>query len=297
MFGTWPQAADPGVFESGVPPAHPSGPHDQRTVQRAVTIGVIPPWPLRPGSSTRQGSAAGGRQRKVLVAADQEALRPTWGIVGIDREFACPAQQGGQYGSGVDAGEGGSHAVVDALPEGEDGLRDSSLGRIAELSGYSTAAIYKFFDSKQHLVTETLNRRADEYLTELKKAAARGTPLERLQFIVDAAAGYFSARKNFSSLIRQVQGGAAILGPVLAAFADDVYGRYGQAMALMTDLVREGQKSGEIRAGDPRALAHLASVLTNEFVLDDLPLTLEEFHAVFDGTLRTPIRRTDRRSV
>ena len=53
----------------------------------------------------------------------------------------------------------------------EDGLRDGSLRRIAELSGYSTAAIYKFFDSKHHLVTETLNRRADEYLVEVKTAA------------------------------------------------------------------------------------------------------------------------------
>lgn len=171
----------------------------------------------------------------------------------------------------------------------EDGLRDGSLRRIAELSGYSTAAIYKFFHSKQHLVTETLNRRADEYLSELREAAARdGTALERLHLIVDAAAAYFSAQKNFSSIVRQVQGGAAILGPVLAAFADDVYGRYGQAMELMTELVREGQNSGEIRPGDPRALAHLASVLTNEYVLANLPLTKAEFHAVFDGSLRAP---------
>jgi AcrR family transcriptional regulator len=171
----------------------------------------------------------------------------------------------------------------------EDGLRDGSLRRIAELSGYSTAAIYKFFDSKQHLVTETLNRRADEYLTQISQAAASArTPLERLQLVVDAASGYFSAQKNFSSLVRQVQGGPAILGPVLAAFADDVHGRYGQAMELMTTLVRQGQQTGEIRAGDPSALAHLASVLTNEYVLADLPLTRAEFHALLDGTLRTP---------
>jgi hypothetical protein len=75
---------------------------------------------------------------------------------------------------------------------------------------------------------------------------------------------------------------------VLAAFADDIDGRYGQAMELMADLIREGQNSGEIRAGDPRALAHLASVLTNEYVLADLPLSREEFRAVFAGALRAP---------
>ena len=157
----------------------------------------------------------------------------------------------------------------------EDGLRDGSLRRIADLSGYSTAAIYKFFDSKQHLVAETVTRRADEYLGELRRAAgAAGTALERLHLIVDDAAAYFGAREHFRSLLRQMQGGSAIVGPVLDAFADDVYGRYAQAMALMTDLIREGQESGEIRDGDPGALAHIASVLTNEYAMADVSLRL-----------------------
>lgn len=171
----------------------------------------------------------------------------------------------------------------------EDGLRDGSLRRIADLSGYSTAAIYKFFDSKQHLVAETVNRRADEYLGELRQAAAAaGTALERLHLIVDDAAVFFGAREHFRSLLRQMQGGSAIVGPVLDAFADDVYGRYAQAMTLMTDLIREGQKAGEIRDGDPGALAHLASVLTNEFAMADVSLVPSQFHAVFDGALRAP---------
>src|ERR1700730_15689135 len=124
----------------------------------------------------------------------------------------------------------------------EDGLRTGSLRRIADLSGYSTAAIYKFFDSKQHLVAEALNRRADEYLAELRQAAqSAGTPLERLHLIVDTAAAYFGARGHFRSVLRQMQGGSAILGPVLDAFAEDVYGRYAQAMRLMPDLVTQGR--------------------------------------------------------
>src|SRR5271170_7907221 len=119
--------------------------------------------------------------------------------------------------------------ILDAAERvfGEDGLRNGSLRRIADLSGYSTAAIYKFFDSRQHLVAETLNRRADEYLRELLRAAeSAGTPLERLHLIVDNAAAYFLARGHFRSLLRQMQGGSAILGPVLDVFAEDVYGRY-----------------------------------------------------------------------
>ena len=48
---------------------------------------------------------------------------------------------------------------------------------------------------------------------------------------------------------------SAIIGPVLDAFADDVYGRYAQAMAVMTDLIRQGQESAEIRNGEAEALA------------------------------------------
>ena len=171
----------------------------------------------------------------------------------------------------------------------EDGLRDGSLRRIGDLSGYSTAAIYKFFDSKQHLVAQTLSRRADEWLAELQRAAGSGgTPLERLHQIADNAAAFFGARPHFRSVLRQVQGGSAIVGPLLDAFAEDVYGRFAQAMAVMTDLIRQGQQVAEIRTGDPRALAHLASVLTNEFALADVGLTTADFHAVFDGALRAP---------
>jgi AcrR family transcriptional regulator len=171
----------------------------------------------------------------------------------------------------------------------EDGLRDGSLRRIGDLSGYSTAAIYKFFDSKQHLVAQTLSRRADEWLAELQRATgSEGTPLERLHRIADDAAAFFGARPHFRSVLRQVQGGSAIVGPVLAAFAEDVYGRYAQAMAMMADLIGQGQQIAEIRPGDPRALAHLASVLTNEFALADLGLAAADFHAVFDGALRAP---------
>ena len=181
--------------------------------------------------------------------------------------------------------------IVDAAERvfSEDGLRNGSLRRIADLSGYSTAAIYKFFDSRQHLVAETLNRRADEYLGELLRAAeSAGTPLERLHLIVDNAAAYFLARGHFRSLLRQMQGGSAIVGPVLDAFADDVLGRYAHAMNLMTGLIREGQQAGEVRDGDPGALAHLASVLINEYALADVALARSEFHAVFDGALRAP---------
>jgi AcrR family transcriptional regulator len=178
---------------------------------------------------------------------------------------------------------------------GEDGLRAGSLRRIADVSGYSTAAIYLFFDNKQHLVTETINRRADEYLDQMRDAARiDGSALDRLHHIVDAASQFFAARPGFRKLMRQLEGGSAIAAPLLDGFADDPEGRYANAMTLMAELISDGQASGDIRAGDPAALAHFASVLTNEYVLLEpsaaepgaARLTPQQFHALFDGALR-----------
>jgi hypothetical protein len=43
-----------------------------------------------------------------------------------------------------------------------------------------------------------------------------------------------------------------------------------------------------LRDGDPGALAHLASVLINEYALTGVAPARSEFHAVFDGALRAP---------
>jgi AcrR family transcriptional regulator len=185
--------------------------------------------------------------------------------------------------------------IIDAAERvfSEDGLRDGSLRRIADLSGYSTAAIYKFFQSKQHLAAQLLGRRADEYIAELRRAAtAEGTGLQRLHLVVDDAAKFFETRPHFKSVLCQMQGGTAIVGPVLDGFAEDVFGRYAQALNIVADLIREGQRSAEIRAGDPDGLAHLASVLINEYVLVNLSMAAADFHAVFDGALRAPAKST-----
>jgi len=44
--------------------------------------------------------------------------------------------------------------------------------------------------------------------------------------------------------------------------------------------------SARIRDGDAGGLAHLASVLINEYALADVALARSDFHAVFDGALR-----------
>ena len=99
--------------------------------------------------------------------------------------------------------------ILDAAEKvfGAKGLRDGSLREIGERSGFSTAAIYLFFDNKQHLIAETLTRRGDELIAVARDQAERDlAPLEKLHRIVDATALFFTERPNFRQLLRHLRG-------------------------------------------------------------------------------------------
>jgi AcrR family transcriptional regulator len=187
---------------------------------------------------------------------------------------------------------------------GEHGVRDGSLRQIAVLAGFSTAAIYLFFDNKQHLLAETLTRRGGELVGALR-AVAEGDlpPVEKLHRIVDDTVEFFASRPDFRRLIRHITGGTAIVGPTLAEYAGNVNGVFMEAMTLLAAIISDGQQAGDIRDGDPHAIAHFYSVLVNEQVLlagDEATLgtlTSEQFHGLVDGALRNPTREprhTDR---
>lgn len=180
------------------------------------------------------------------------------------------------------------------------GIRDGSLREIAAESGFSTAGLYLFFDNKQHLLAETLTRRGDELLALLRETiATSATPLEKLHEIIDASEAFHAARPEFLCLLGQLRGGHSITGPVLADYSSDVDARFTAAMDLLASVVADGQSRGEIRTGNPQALAHLYSVLINEHIflnadataLTDTTLSQEEFHALVDGALGKSGRR------
>lgn len=177
----------------------------------------------------------------------------------------------------------------------EHGLSEGSLRDIAKRSGYSTAAIYNYFDNKQHLLAETLIRRGTELLEVINAAAVvDGSPMDRLHRILDDAVVFFETRPDFLRILRHVRESEAIIASVLIdhAAAREIFP---ETLAVMTAIVEEGQRIGEIRDGSAGALIHLYQTLVNEHVYlagSDNPgigaLTIEQFHAVIDGALRNP---------
>lgn len=190
--------------------------------------------------------------------------------------------------------------ILDAAERvfGENGFRDGSLRQIALLSGFSTAAIYLFFENKQHLLSETLTRRGAELVDTLQTVAGGDlSPLDKLHRIVDVTVAFFEARPDFRRLVRHTTGGTSIVGPAFAEYAGEGGGHFMEAMTLLAGIVGDGQEAGEVRDGDASAIAHLYSALINEHVLLGAEgesnigtLTPQQFHALIDGALRNPTR-------
>src|SRR6202022_1111214 len=123
--------------------------------------------------------------------------------------------------------------ILDAAERvfGEQGVRDGSLREIALLSGFSTAAIYLFFENKRHLLSETLTRRGAEVVAMLQTAAdADGSPLDKLHRNVDVTVAFFEARPDFRRMLRHITGGNPIVGSALAEYAGEPDGYFIKAM-------------------------------------------------------------------
>jgi AcrR family transcriptional regulator len=186
--------------------------------------------------------------------------------------------------------------ILDAAERilGEHGIRDGSIRQIAAVSGFSPGAIYLFFDSKQHLVAETLTRRGEELIAALNAAAeGASAPLTKLHHIVDVTVAFFEARPHFRRLLRQLSGGTPIVGPALGAYASNGSQGFMAAMTILAGIVADGQAAGEIRDGDTYAITHLYSVLINEHILlatemTSGRLTAAQFHDMIEGMLRRP---------
>lgn len=180
----------------------------------------------------------------------------------------------------------------------ERGLTEGSLRDIAKHSGFSTAAIYNYFDNNQHLLAETLVRRGTDLLDVIDTAAASdGSPMDRLHRIVDDTVAFFETYPDFRQILRHVRESEAIIASVLTEHAAD-RNIFPETLTLMTAVLEEGQRIGEIRDGSPGALIHLYMTLVNEHVYlagSANPgigsLSLEQFHAVIDGALRRPAAR------
>jgi len=183
--------------------------------------------------------------------------------------------------------------ILDAAERvfGEDGIHNGSVRRIAELSGFSPGGIYLFFENKADLVKKTFDRRGREWADAFGSIAREdASPLDRLHQMIDWVVTFLTGHPDFRALLSQVSHGSTVAGYNLATKSEDD-GYFSSIMTAIAGMIEKGQLEGDIRSGDPNSLAHLLSVLLNEYaLLDAVPgigkLTEVQFHEFVDGALR-----------
>jgi AcrR family transcriptional regulator len=183
----------------------------------------------------------------------------------------------------------------------DKGYHDATLKEIAEVAEFSVGSVYSFFESKDDLFVSVFLRRGDELLPAMRDIAdGSDRPLAKLHALVELEVGFFREHDRFARLFLRTSS-ATMLSPERAV-DEAMRGRFAQAMAVHADVVRQGQKAGEIRLGPPAVLARLLSSLVAGYQASDpavvggeapkgAPMDLAAFHDLVESALRAPRSR------
>lgn len=133
-----------------------------------------------------------------------------------------------------------------------EGFRSAEVKTIAEQAGVGKATIYKFFDSKEHLlltvVEENLIKVRDMALAKLM---AEGEPLNRLENACVAMAEFIQGNREFSRVLLQEAG----------EFAGDIQRRHlamiEENLPVAEAFFAELRKEGYFTAMDTRETLHM----------------------------------------
>lgn len=155
---------------------------------------------------------------------------------------------------------------------GRMGVHAARMGDIAEAAGLSAGALYRYFESKEALISALAERGR-----ELNRSVLEGEPegdgaLERLHGLC----GAYLSRLDDAAARESIRVSVQLWGEALVneAVRVELTATYTSLVSDITGLVREGQQAGEIdRALDAASVSRAVVALLNDAgfqrVIDD----------------------------
>jgi AcrR family transcriptional regulator len=148
---------------------------------------------------------------------------------------------------------------------GRKGFHEATLKEVAERAEFSVGAIYGFFEGKDDLFAQVLERQGNALLERQQAAVADATsPGDKLHRLVEVQLAYFQERPDFYRLFQRELGGAT--WTFRASLNERGYERYRSAMDFEERIFAEGVESGAFRKEDPEVLAALFSGLMAAYI-------------------------------
>jgi AcrR family transcriptional regulator len=157
--------------------------------------------------------------------------------------------------------------ILDAAEQvfGEKGFHTATLKEVAERAEFSVGALYAFFEGKDDLFVQVLERQGRALLDDLQEAIdGIDSAVERLHRIADAQVQYFRERPDFYRLFQRELGGTT--WGLRASLNERGYERYLEVMDFETEVFSSGVETGELRPDDPSAMAALFSGIMQAYI-------------------------------
>ncbi len=169
------------------------------------------------------------------------------GELGAVNAATAPAADAEAESSGVPAGVGTPTAVLAAARKlfAQHGYNGASVRAITAAAEANLGAITYHFGSKKALYNRVVEECVSPLVTRVEAALARRGPmLDRLEGVVRAYFEHVAENPDLPHLMLQEVVLSGAPPEAAAPFMRRIYG-------LIVAAIREGQASGEVRAGDP----------------------------------------------
>jgi len=141
------------------------------------------------------------------------------------------------------------------------GWRRTTLTEVARRAGVSRMTIYRTWSDMPRLLGDLMTREWGDVVAAITDGPSAGSPADRL---VTALVGGVRALRDNELFVRIVELDPELLLPYLLARR----GRSQDAiLGLVEEWVRAGQQTGDVRSGDPMAIARGLVLTTHGFVL------------------------------
>ncbi len=157
--------------------------------------------------------------------------------------------------------------ILDAAERvfGAKGFHGATLKEVADQAEFSVGALYAFFEGKDDLFAQVLDRQGRALLHAMEAAAAPvSSARQQLHRVVDASVAYFQARPDFYRLFQRELGGAT--WAMRASLNEAGFVRYREVMSFEEQIFATGMRTGELLDGDAEMEAALFSGLVQAYI-------------------------------
>jgi len=132
----------------------------------------------------------------------------------------------------------------------EKGFQQTTMQEIAETAGVGKGTIYRFYESKEDLVSSLVEFSIKDITEQMVEATALlDNPYEKLRTIIGVEIDYYDKKRNLAKLlVREVLG-------YRDEFEDRIRQIFSTRTALVEEVIQKGIDNGEFKPVNPTTLA------------------------------------------